>query len=49
MKSFKSNAWPLPQTVLIFGIYDQEVNPDAMNAARGGKWNCLEMTGTLWI
>ena len=48
MKSFKSNAWPLPQTVL-FGTCDKEVKPDAMNAARGGKWNCLEMTGTLWI
>ena len=28
MKSFKSNAWMLPQPVLIIGTYDEDGKPD---------------------
>ena len=43
MKSFKSNAWLLPQPVLIIGTYDKDGNPNAMNAAWGGQWDMHEI------
>ena len=43
MKSFKSNAWLLPQPVLIIGTYDKEGKPNAMNAAWGGQWDMHEI------
>ena len=43
MKSFKSNAWLLPQPVLIIGTYDSEGKPNAMNAAWGGQWDMHEI------
>lgn len=43
MKSFKSNAWLLPQPVLIIGTYDKEGKPNAMNAAWGGQWDMKEI------
>lgn len=38
MKSFKPNAWLLPQPVLIIGTYNADGTPNAMNAAWGGQW-----------
>ena len=43
MKSFKSNAWMLPQPVLIIGTYDTDGRPNAMNAAWGGQWDMHEI------
>ena len=43
MKSFKSNAWMLPQPVLIIGTYDKDGKPNAMNAAWGGQWDMKEI------
>ena len=43
MKSFKSNAWMLPQPVLIIGTYDKNGKPNAMNAAWGGQWDMNEI------
>ena len=43
MKSFKSNAWMLPQPVLIIGTYDKDGKPNAMNAAWGGQWDMHEI------
>ena len=43
MKSFKSNAWMLPQPVLIIGTYDKDGQPNAMNAAWGGQWDMHEI------
>ena len=43
MKSFKSAAWLLPQPVLILGTYDENGNPNAMNAAWGGQWDMHEI------
>ena len=43
MKSFKSNAWLLPQPVLIIGTYNKEGKPNAMNAAWGGQWDMHEI------
>ena len=43
MKSFKSNAWILPQPVLIIGTYDKDGKPNAMNAAWGGQWDMNEI------
>ncbi|MBP5680260.1 MAG: flavin reductase [Bacteroidales bacterium] len=43
MKSFKSNAWVLPQPVLIIGTYDASGQPNAMNAAWGGQWDMHEI------
>lgn len=43
MKSFKSNAWMLPQPVLIIGTYNNEGKPNAMNAAWGGQWDMREI------
>lgn len=39
MKSFKPNAWFLPQTVIIIGTYDADGTPNAMNAAWSGTWD----------
>ena len=39
MKSFKPNAWLLPQPVLIIGTYNADGTPNAMNAAWGGQWD----------
>jgi flavoredoxin len=39
MKSFGKKAWLLPQPVLIIGTYDENGNPNAMNAAWGGQWD----------
>ena len=47
MKSFKSNAWMLPQPVLIIGTYDKEGKPNAMNAAWGGHWDMHEIVISL--
>ena len=41
MKSFGQKAWMLPQPVLIIGTYDNEGNPNAMNAAWGGQWDAI--------
>ncbi len=43
MKSFNSNAWILPQPVLIIGTYDKDGKPNAMNAAWGGQWDMKEI------
>ena len=43
MKSFGQKAWMLPQPVLIIGTYDNEGNPNAMNAAWGGQWDAKEI------
>ena len=43
MKQFKSNAWVLPQPVLIIGTYDKTGKPNAMNAAWGGQWDMHEI------
>ncbi len=43
MKSFKSDAWLLPQPVLIIGTYDKNGKPNAMNAAWGGQWDAREI------
>ncbi|MBP5731304.1 MAG: flavin reductase family protein [Bacteroidaceae bacterium] len=47
MKKFKSNAWILPQPVLIIGTYDKEGKPNAMNAAWGGQWDMHEIVISL--
>lgn len=39
MKSFGKKAWLLPQHVHIIGTYDENGNPNAMNAAWGGQWD----------
>lgn len=38
-KQFESNPWFYPLPVLIVGTYDEEGNPDAMNAAWGGLYD----------
>ena len=43
MKNFKSNAWVLPQPVLIIGTYNEDGTPNAMNAAWGGQWDYHEL------
>ncbi len=39
MKSFKAQAWVLPQPVMIIGTYNADGSPNAMNAARGDQWD----------
>lgn len=39
MKSFKPNAWFLPQAVIVIGTYNADGTPNAMNAAWAGTWN----------
>lgn len=43
MKSFKPEAWLLPQPVLIIGTYESDGTPNAMNAAWGGQWDRNEI------
>jgi len=43
MKSFGKKAWLLPQPVLIIGTYDENGNPNAMNAAWAGQWDNNEI------
>ena len=43
MKSFKAQAWVLPQPVLIIGTYNADGSPNAMNAAWGGQWDMNEI------
>ena len=43
MKNFKSNAWVLPQPVLIIGTSNEDGTPNAMNAAWGGQWDYHEL------
>lgn len=43
MKSFGQKPWMLPQPVLIIGTYDEQGNPNAMNAAWGGQWDAKEI------
>ena len=38
-KNFGVKSWLYPQPVLIIGTYDDEGNPDAMNAAWGGQYS----------
>lgn len=47
MKSFKPQAWVLPQPVLIIGTYDADGTPNAMNAAWGGQWDYNEVAVSL--
>lgn len=39
MKSFKPQAWFMPQAVIIIGTYDSDGTPNAMNAAWAGTWD----------
>ena len=43
MKNFGPKAWMLPQPVLIIGTYNEDGNPNAMNAAWGGQWDMKEI------
>lgn len=43
MKSFKPQAWMLPQPVLVIGTYDKDGRPNAMNAAWAGQWDATEI------
>ena len=43
MKSFKAQAWVLPQPVMIIGTYNADGSPNAMNAAWGGQWDMNEI------
>jgi flavin reductase (DIM6/NTAB) family NADH-FMN oxidoreductase RutF len=43
MKSFKAQAWMLPQPVLVIGTYDKNGSPNAMNAAWAGQWDATEI------
>ncbi|MCM1369754.1 MAG: flavin reductase family protein [Candidatus Amulumruptor caecigallinarius] len=43
MKSFESKAWLLPQPVLVIGTYDEQGEPNAMNAAWAGQWDMKEI------
>ena len=38
-KNFGVKPWVYPQPVLIIGTYDEDGNPDAMNAAWGGQYD----------
>lgn len=38
-KNFGVKPWVYPQPVLIIGTYDENGNPDAMNAAWGGQYD----------
>ena len=38
-KNFGAKTWLYPMPVLIIGTYDEEGNPDAMNAAWGGIYD----------
>ena len=47
MKSFGVKSWILPQPVLIIGTYDENGQPNAMNAAWGGQWDEKEIVISL--
>lgn len=49
MKSFKPNAWILPQPVLIIGTYSADGTPVAMNAAWGGTWDAKQIAISLGV
>ena len=49
MKSFKPNAWVLPQPVLIIGTYNADGTPNAMNAAWGGQWDKTQIVISMGI
>lgn len=38
-KNFGAKPWVYPQPVLIVGTYDENGNPDALNAAWGGQYD----------
>lgn len=43
-KNFGPKTWVLPMPVLIIGTYDEEGNPDMMNAAWGGTYDANQIT-----
>ncbi len=43
MKSFVPKPWVVPQPVLIIGTYNENGEPNAMNAAWGGQWDMKEI------
>lgn len=43
MKDFKPQAWLLPQPVVIIGTYNDDGNPNAMNAAWVGQWDTTQI------
>ena len=43
MKSFGQKPWILPQPVLVIGTYDENGQPNAMNAAWAGQWDAHEI------
>lgn len=43
MKSFSPSPWMLPQPVLIIGTYNENGQPNAMNAAWAGQWDMKEI------
>ena len=42
-KNFGVKPWVYPQPVLIIGTYDQNGDPDAMNAAWGGQYDANQV------
>ena len=38
-KNFGTKSWFYPLPVLVIGTYDENGNPDAMNAAWGGLYD----------
>ena len=40
-KNFGTKSWFYPLPVLVIGTYDENGNPDAMNAAWGGLYDGL--------
>lgn len=43
MKNFGQKPWILPQPVLVIGTYDENGQPNAMNAAWAGQWDAHEI------
>ena len=43
MKNFNPKPWFLPQPVLVIGTYDENGNPNAMNAAWAGQWDTKQI------
>lgn len=46
-KDFGAKTWMYPLPVLIIGTYDEEGNPDAMNAAWGGIYDANQVVLSL--
>lgn len=46
-KDFGKKTWLYPMPVLIIGTYDENGNPDAMNAAWGGIYDTNQITVSL--